>query len=104
MYTGVHAHIVHYQGRIESRRDERACNVPCSILKRQNSYEFIHDLKNSNSIQEFTGVYLLKWRHGLLERLLMKKLLNDQGSGCRKEIYNIAVKNRVVAPRGRDLF
>ena len=66
--------------------------MPCSVLKRQNSYEFIHDLKNSNSIQEFTGVYLLKWRHGLLECLLMKKLLNDQGLGCRKEYITSLLK------------
>ena len=30
------------------------------VLKSQNSYEFIYDLKNSNSIQEFMGVYWLK--------------------------------------------
>ena len=27
----------------------------CSMLKYQNSYEFIHNLKNSNNMQECTG-------------------------------------------------
>ena len=46
------------RGRIKSHRDERACNFPCSMLKRQNSYEFIHNLKIvtiCKSSQECTG-------------------------------------------------
>ena len=72
--------IIRYQGRIESVGPE-GMQLQCSVLKHQNSYEFIHDLKNSNNIHESTGVYQLKWRHSLLERLLTKKTPKDQGSG-----------------------
>ena len=57
----------------------------CSVLKRQNSYEFIHNLKNSNNKQEFTGVYWLRRHHCLLKLLkclLMKELITVKG---RKE-------------------
>ena len=48
-----------HQGRIESGGRE-GMQLPCSMLKHQNSYEFIHDHKNSNNMQEFTGVYQIK--------------------------------------------
>ena len=60
------------------------------MLKHQNSYEFIHDHKNSNNIQKFTGVYQIKWRHSLLEHLLTKKLLKTEVQVSSKEICNIA--------------
>ena len=74
--------------------------LQCSVLKHQNSYESIHDLKNSNNIHEFTGVYQLKWRHSLLECLLTKKTKVQVGS---KEICNIAIKDRVVAVQDREI-
>ena len=75
----------------------------CSMSKHQNSYEFIHDLKNSNNIQEFMGVYQLKWCHSLLERLLMKKLLKTKVQVSSKEICNIAIKDKVVAVQDREI-
>ena len=66
----------------------------CSVLKHQNSYEFIHDHKNSNNIHAFTGVYQIKWRHS---RLLKKKVLKTEVQVGSKEICNIAIKDRVVA-------
>ena len=77
----------------------------CSMLKRQNSYEFIHNLKNSNNIQKFTGVYWLRWRHCLLECLLVKKLhllVTTKVQVGRKEIYNITVKKTVLASASKD--
>ena len=79
-----------YQGRIESVGRE-GMQLQCSVLKHQNSYEFIHDFKNSNNIHEFTGVYQLKWRHSLLERLLTKKLLKTKVQVSSKEICNMAI-------------
>ena len=76
------------QGRIESVGRE-GMQLQCSVLKHQNSYEFIHDLKNSNNIHEFTGVYQLKWRHCLLERLLTKKLIKTKVQVSSKEICNV---------------
>ena len=80
-----------YQGRIESVGQE-GMQLQCSVLKHQISYEFIHDLKNSNNIQEFTVVYQLKWHHSLLECLLMKKLLKTEVQVGSKEICIIAIK------------
>ena len=77
--------------------------LQCSMLKHQNSYEFIHNLKNSNNIHEFTGVYQLKWRHSLLERLLTKKLLKTKVQVSSKEICNMAIKDRVVAVQDREI-
>ena len=75
------------QGRIESIGQE-AMQLQCSVLKHQNSYEFIHDHKNSNNIQEFMGVYQIKWRHSLLECLLTKKLKTRRfRSVARKYMY-----------------
>ena len=88
--------IISDQGRIESVGRE-GMQLQCSVLKHQNSYEFIHDLKNSNNIHEFTGVYQLKWHHSLLERLLTKKLLKTKVQVSSKEICNMAIKDRVVA-------
>ena len=68
------------------------------MLKRQNSYEFIHDLKNS---KKYTGVYQLKWRHSLLEHLPTKKLLKTKVQVGSKEICNIAFKDGVVAVQDR---
>ena len=87
------------QGRIESIGRE-GMQLQCSVLKHQNSYEFIHDLKNSN---EFTGVYQLKWRHCLLERLLTKKLIKTKVQVSSKEICNVAIKDRVVAVQDREI-
>ena len=74
----------------------------CSVLKHQNSYEFIHDHKNSNNTHEFI-VYQIKWRHSLLERLLTKKLLKTEVQVGSKEICNIAIKDRVVAMQDRKI-
>ena len=82
------------QGRIKSVGQE-GMQLQCSMLKHQNSYEFIHDHKNSNNIQEFTRVYQIKWRHSLLERLLTNKLLKTEVQVGSKEICNIAIKDRV---------
>ena len=91
-----------YQGRIESVGRE-GMQRQCSVLKHQNSYEFIHDHKNSNNTHEFTGVYQIKWRHSLLERLLTKKLLKTEVQVGSKEICNIAIKDRVVAVQDRKI-
>ena len=77
--------------------------LQCSVLKSQNSYEFIHDHKNSNNIQKFTGVYQIKWRHSLLERLLTKKLLKTEIQVGSEEICNITIKDRVVAVQDREI-
>ena len=69
------------QGCIESHRDERACNFPCSVLKCQNSYEFIHNLINSNNMQEFMGVYWLRWRSLSTRALTYEK---TQGLGWQE--------------------
>ena len=60
-------------------------------------------IKNSNNIQEFTGVYQIKWHHSLLERLLMKKLLKTKVQVGNKEICNIAIKDRVVAVQDGEI-
>ena len=93
---------LHNQGRIESVGRE-GMQRQCSVLKHQNSYEFIHDHKNSNNIHEFTGVYQIKWCHSLLERLLMKKVLKTEVQVGSKEICNIAIKDRVVAVQDRKI-
>ena len=49
----------------------------CSVLKCQNNYEFIHNIKNSNNMQGSTASILIKWRLHVHARKLMK-LLNDQ--------------------------
>ena len=77
--------------------------LQCSVLKHQNSYEFIHDLKNSNNIHKFTGVYQLKWHHSLLKRLLTKKFLKTKVQVSSKEICNMAIKDRVVAVQDREI-
>ena len=77
--------------------------LQCSVLKHQNSYEFIHDLKNSDNIHEFTGVYQLKCHHSLLEHLLTKKLLKTKVQVGSKEICNITIKDRVVAVQDREI-
>ena len=74
--------------------------LQCSVLKHQNSYEFIHDLKNSNNIHEFTGVYQLKWRHSVY---LRKKLLKAKVQVSSNEICNMAIKDRVVAVQDREI-
>ena len=77
--------------------------LQCSVLKHQNSYEFIHDLKNSDNIHEFTGVYQLKCHHSLLEHLLTKKLLKTKVQVSSKEMCNITIKDRVVAVQDREI-
>ena len=54
-------------------------------------------------MQEFTGVYWLRWRHCLLECLLMKKLIIEVQVG-RKEIYSIAIKDRVLAGKDKEIY
>ena len=67
------------QGCIESVGRE-GMQLQCSVLKHQNSYEFIHDLKNSNNIHKFTGVYQLKL-HQSTRVSTYEKIPKDQGSG-----------------------
>ena len=81
------------QGHIESVGRE-GMQLPCFVLKHQNSYEFIHDHKNSNNIQEFTGVYQIKWRHSLLERPLTKKLLKTKVQVGSKEYVTLLLKTK----------
>ena len=92
-------YIITYQGCIESHRDEKACNFPCFVLKHQNSYEFIHDLKNSNSIQEFTEVYWLKWCHSLLEHLLMKNSLTIEIQIAERKYITSPLKQSACCTR-----
>ena len=82
-------------GCIKSCRDERVYNTH-AVLKQPNRYEFIYDLKNSNSTQEFTGVCWLQCITVYLN-VCVKKLLhvneNDQGSGWQQGIHNITIKD-----------
>ena len=73
------------------------------MLKHQNSYEFIHDHKNSNNIQEFTGVYQIKWHHSLLEHLFMKKLLKLRfWSVARKYVTSLLKTEWLLCKIGRS--
>ena len=55
------------------------------MLKCQNSYEFIHKVKNSNNMQEFVRVYWLRWHRALpTQALTYEKTHNNEGLGWQE--------------------
>ena len=72
--------------------------LQCSVLKHQNSYEFIHDHKNSNNIPRVHGSIPDKMAsQSTRASTYEKKLLKTKVQVGSKEICNITIKDRVVA-------
>ena len=73
------------------------------MLKHQVMNLFIISNINSSNMQAFIGVYWLRWCCCLLERLLIKKLIVTKVQVVKKEIYNIAIKDRVLTSKNKEI-
>ena len=81
-----------YQWHIESVGQE-GMQCACSVLKCQNNYEFIHDIKNSNNMQGSVESVLIIW---CLHARKLTKLPNNHEIDCNFYTFALGINKPCV--------